>query len=344
MRRLPDDWEGSFVETVVPASQSQWRLDRYLSQTDLPVTRSRIQRWIRAGAVSVNSVVVEKCGHGVAEGDIVAVTVPETPPSTAEPEPIPLDIVYEDEALLVVNKAAGMVVHPAVGHARSTLVNALLHHCGSLEQFDDPVRPGIVHRLDKDTSGLMIVAKREDAHAFLSRQLAERRIKRGYTGLAWGRFAEPSGTIDAPVGRHPRLRQRMAVVEESRGRRAVTHYRVSESMEDGTLLALALETGRTHQIRVHLAHLGHPVIGDPVYGGRLKRLAGSAPRRRPTLKKMLDVLRRQALHASELEFIHPYSGRTHSFRAILPDDMKQAVALLSGSTGTTGPRSERQGS
>lgn len=336
MKRLPDDWEGSFVETVVPASRSQWRLDRYLSQTNLPVTRSRIQRWIRTGAVSVNSAVVEKCGYGVSEGDVVAVVVPETPPATAEPEPIPLDIVFEDEALLVVNKAAGMVVHPACGHARSTLVNALLHHCGSLEQFDDPVRPGIVHRLDKDTSGLMIVAKREDAHAYLSRQLAERRIKREYTSLAWGRFNESSGTIDAPVGRHPRFRQRMAVVEESRGRQAVTHYRVRGSMEDGTLLALALETGRTHQIRVHLAHLGHPVIGDPVYGGRLKRLAGTAPRRRPKLRKMLNVLPRQALHASELEFIHPYSGRTHSYRVTLPDDMKKAVSLLSGSTCETG--------
>lgn len=331
MKRLPDDWEGSFVETVVPAAQSRKRLDQYLSDTDLPATRSKIQRWIRSGAVSVNAVVVEKCGHVVSEGDAVSVTVPESPPAIAEPESIPLDIVYEDEAFLVVNKAAGMVVHPAHGHARSTLVNALLHHCNSLKQFDDPVRPGIVHRLDKDTSGLMIVAKREDAHALLSRQLAERRIKRGYTGLVWGRFGESSGTIDAPVGRHPRFRQRMAVVEEGRGRRAVTHFRVRGSMEDGTLLALALETGRTHQIRVHLAHLGHPVIGDPVYGGRIKRLARVAPRRRPRLRMMLDVLRRQALHASELEFIHPYSGRSHSFSAPVPGDMQRAVALLSDS-------------
>ncbi len=331
MKRLPDDSEGSIVESVVPAAQSQRRLDQYLSNTDLPVTRSKIQRWIRAGAVSVNSVVVEKCGHGVCEGDVVIVTVPDPPPSTVEPESIPLDIVYEDEAFLVVNKAAGMVVHPAYGHSRSTLVNALLHHCKSLKQFDDPVRPGIVHRLDKDTSGLMIVAKREDAHAFLSRQLAERRIKRGYTGLVWGQFAASSGTVDAAIGRHPRYRQRMAVVEEDRGRRAVTHFRVRDFMEDGTLLALTLETGRTHQIRVHLAHLGHPVIGDPVYGGRIKRLARIAPRRRPRLSMMLDILKRQALHASELEFIHPYTGRPHTFSAPVPDDMQQAVTLLSDS-------------
>lgn len=329
MKRLPDEWEGSFVETVVSAAQSRKRLDQYLSDTDLPATRSKIQRWIRGGAVSVNSVVVEKCGHVVSEGDAVAVTVPDSPPAAAEPESIPLDIVYEDEAFLVVNKAAGMVVHPAHGHARSTLVNALLHHCNGLKQFDDPVRPGIVHRLDKDTSGLMIVAKREDAHAMLSRQLAERRIKRGYTGLVWGRVAESSGTIDAPIGRHPRFRQRMAVVEAGRGRRAVTHFRVRGSMEDGTLLALALETGRTHQIRVHLAHLGHPVVGDPVYGGRFKRLARFAPRRRPRLRSMLDVLRRQALHASELEFIHPYSGRRQAFSAPVPDDMQRAVAFMS---------------
>ncbi len=330
MKRLPDEREGSFVETVVPPDQSLRRLDQYLSETDLPATRSRIQRWIRDGGVSVNSVVVEKCGHRVSEGDIVTVTVPEAAPSSAEPESIPLDIVFEDDALLVVNKAAGMVVHPAAGHARSTLVNALLHHCRGLKQFEDPIRPGIVHRLDKDTSGLMIVAKREDAHAMLSRQLAERRIKRGYTGLVWGCPAEPSGTVDAPIGRHPRYRQRMAVVEADRGRRAVTHFRVGSVMEDGTLLFLDLETGRTHQIRVHLAHLGHPIIGDPVYGGRVKRLARIAPQRRPRLNMMLDVMRRQALHASELEFTHPYSGRTHSYRAPVPEDMQQAVTLLSG--------------
>ena len=330
MKRLPDEREGSFVETVVTPDQSPRRLDQYLSETDLPATRSRIQRWIRDGGVSVNSVVVEKCGHKVSEGDVVTVTVPEVAPSSAEPESIPLDIVYEDDALLVVNKAAGMVVHPAAGHARSTLVNALLYHCKGLRQFEDPVRPGIVHRLDKDTSGLMIVAKREDAHALLSRQLAERRVRRGYTGLVWGRPAESSGTVDAPIGRHPRHRQRMAVVEAGQGRRAVTHFSVRNAMDDGTLLSLDLETGRTHQIRVHLAHLGHPIIGDPVYGGRIKRLTRIAPQRRPRLRTMLDVMRRQALHASELEFIHPYSGRPHSFRAAVPDDMKQAVALLSG--------------
>ncbi len=331
MKRLPDDREVSFVETMVPADRSPGRLDQYLSETDLPATRSKIQRWIRDGAVSVNSVVIEKCGYRVSEGDIVAVTAPESPPSGIEPESIPLDIVYEDEALLVLNKAAGMVVHPACGHPNATLVNALLHHCESLKQFEDPVRPGIVHRLDKDTSGLMIVAKREDAHAFLSRQMAERRIKRGYTGLVWGCPAASSGTVDAPIGRHPRYRQRMAVVDEDRGRRSVTHYKVCEVMEDGALLSLALETGRTHQIRVHMAHMGHPVIGDSVYGGRVKRLARIAPQRRPRLRTMLNALERQALHASELEFIHPYSGRTHTLRVPVPDDILQAVALMSDS-------------
>ena len=220
MKRLPGEREGSFVETVVPSEPSPRRLDQYLAETDLPVTRSRIQRWIREGAVSVNAVVVRKSGHKVSDGDIVTVVVPAPPPSNIVPESIPLDIVYEDEALLVVNKAAGMVVHPACGHTRSTLVNALLHHCEHLKQFEDPVRPGIVHRLDKETSGLIIVAKREDAHAFLSRQLAERHIKRGYTGLVWGCPPEASGSIDAPIGRHPRHRQRMAVVEAGSGRRA----------------------------------------------------------------------------------------------------------------------------
>ncbi len=331
MKRAPDERAGSFVETVVQSNQALKRLDLYLSETVPSKTRSKIQRWIREGGVSVNAVVTPKCGYRVSEGDVVSVTVPDSPASGVEPEPIPLDIVYEDEALLVVNKAAGMVVHPACGHTGSTLVNAVLHHCGGLKELDDPVRPGIVHRLDKDTSGLMIVAKREDAHALLSRQLAERRVRRGYTGLIWGCPAASSGTIVAPIGRHPRHRQRMAVVEPDRGRRAVTHFTVRRAMKDCTLLALALETGRTHQIRVHLAHLGHPIIGDPVYGGRTKRLAGIAPQRRPGLRTMLEVMRRQALHASELEFLHPYSGRMHSFKAPVPDDMQQAVALLSGS-------------
>lgn len=329
MKRLPDEKEGSFIESVVKPEHALARLDQYLGELGLVASRSRYQRWIRNGAVSVNSAVVKKCGYRVGVGDIITVTVPEVVPPCVQPESIPLEIVYEDEALLVVNKAAGMVVHPAVGHTTATLVNALLHHCKGLSSFENTVRPGIVHRLDKETSGLIIVAKCENAHALLSRQLAERKIKRGYTGLVWGCPPESSGIIDAPIGRHPRHRQRMAVVEENRGRRAVTHYHIESPLAEGTMLTLALETGRTHQIRVHLAHIGTPIIGDPLYGGRVKWLGRIAPKRRPKLRNMLDVLRRQALHASELEFVHPYSQKVHNFRVPLPNDILEAISILS---------------
>lgn len=329
MKHLPDEEEGSFIKIFVTPEHSLNRLDQFLGELGLRASRSRYQRWIRDGAVSVNSVVVKKCGYKVAEGDIVTVTVPKAVPTSVEPESIPLEIVYEDEALLVVNKVAGMVVHPAVGHHTETLVNALLFHCRSFSEFEDTVRPGIVHRLDKETSGLIIVAKCEDAHVFLSRQLAERKIKRGYTGLVWGCPSESLGSIDAPIGRHPRHRQRMAVVEENRGRRAVTHFSRDRSFAEGTMLNLVLETGRTHQIRVHLAHIGHPIIGDALYGGRVKWLGRIPPNRRPKMREMLDVLRRQALHASELEFVHPYSKKTHNLRVPLPDDILQAISILS---------------
>jgi len=219
-------------------------------------------------------------------------------------------VVYEDDALLVVDKPAGMTVHPGAGRTSGTLVHAVLAHCPDLPQIGGADRPGIVHRLDKDTSGLLVVAKTEVAWRGLQAQIQSRRARREYLALVHGRLRRPSGVIDAPIGRDPRHRTRMAVVAS--GRRAVTHYRVAESFEDATLLEVRLETGRTHQIRVHLAHLGHPVVADPVYGRRTN------PR----------GMRRQALHARTLALTHPISGAALTFRAPLPADFEEVLRAL----------------
>ena len=329
MTLLPDEENGAFIKTIVTFNFSHKRLDQFLSETETTASRSKIQRWIRDGIVSVNSVVIKKCGHKVMEGDIITVKVPNVPSTTLKPENIPLDIVYEDEALLVFNKTCGLVVLPAVGHTSATLVNALLYHCQDFADFENSIRPGIVHRLDKATSGLLSVAKTEDTRAFLSKQLAERQIKRRYNALVWGCPKNLTGVIDTSIGRHPKYRQRMAVVETDAGRRSITHYRVLKPFNQGALLELDLETGRTHQIRVHLSHIGNPIIGDPVYGGRVKWLARLAPKQRPRLRKMLEFLKRQALHATELEFLHPYSKQYHKIKVPLPDDIQEAISLLS---------------
>ncbi|MBI4550716.1 MAG: RluA family pseudouridine synthase, partial [Candidatus Latescibacteria bacterium] len=234
----------------------------------------------------------------------------------------------EDDALLVVNKPAGMVVHPACGHWDATLVNALLYHCGQLSGAGGTIRPGIVHRLDKETSGLLVVAKRDDVHSVLAGQLAARQIIRQYVAVVWGRLTPDTGSIIAPIGRHPVDRKRMAVVAEGQGRAAITHYRVTERFRWCSLLDLRLETGRTHQIRVHLAHLGHPVFGDATYGGRMKRVGGLSPADRRLATDLLEHLPRQALHAAHLRFCHPLTGETLAFTAPLPDDMAQTLDRL----------------
>jgi 23S rRNA pseudouridine1911/1915/1917 synthase len=240
-----------------------------------------------------------------------------------EPEPIPLDIAYEDGELLVINKPAGMTVHPGAGRQSGTLVHAVLAHCPELPGIGGEHRPGIVHRLDKDTSGLLVVAKTETALRHLQAQIQARGARRDYAALVHGRMAKREGTVDAPIGRDPRHRTRMAVVAS--GRRAVTHYRVAEVFEGATLLDVRLETGRTHQIRVHCAHVGHPVVGDPVYSRRPNPLG----------------LVRQALHAHRLAFTHPASGAALSFTAPLPDDMAAALRILRSHTSVRDRRAVR---
>jgi 23S rRNA pseudouridine1911/1915/1917 synthase len=316
------------TETVTVPEAGGGRLDRVLATQVPALSRSRLKALILAGQVTVEARTVRDPAAAVNSGDIITVTLPEPEPAKPAAEAIPLDIVYEDDALIVLDKPAGLVVHPAAGHASGTLVNALIAHCGdSLSGIGGVKRPGIVHRLDKDTTGLMVVAKNDRAHRRLSNQFADKRegpIERDYLALVWGAPERPRGTIDAPLDRHPHAREKRAVRQG--GREAVTHWEVVERYNgaDGkpvaSLLACRLETGRTHQIRVHLAHIGHPVMGDETYatGFRTK-----VTRLSPAAQQALAALGRQALHAEHLAFEHPVSGEILDFRAELPGDMAQ---------------------
>ena len=322
------------IETVtVPDEAAGGRLDRVLAAHLGQLSRSRLKALILAGQVTVAGRTVRDPAAAVNSGDHIAVALPPPEPAKPAAEAIPLDIVYEDDALIVIDKPAGLVVHPAAGHTSGTLVNALIAHCGeSLSGIGGVKRPGIVHRLDKDTTGLMVVAKTDRAHRSLSAQFADKRegpIERDYLALVWGAPLRPQGTIDAPLDRHPHARDKRAVREG--GRAAVTHWQLLERYigADGapvaSLIACRLETGRTHQIRVHLAHIGHPIMGDETYASGFKTKAARLP---PAAQEALAALRRQALHAEHLAFAHPQTGDTLDFHARLPDDMERLRAAL----------------
>jgi 23S rRNA pseudouridine1911/1915/1917 synthase len=302
------------------------RLDKFLAEALPALSRTQIQRLIDAGRVALPRGKAT-ARYRVRSGERISLEVPPPQPTHLLPEDIPLDIVFEDEALVVVNKPPGMVVHPAPGHPHGTLVNALLYHCNVLSGIGGEERPGIVHRLDKDTSGLLLVAKHDRSHRHLSEQLRDRTLRRRYLALVQGCPPTEQGSIDAPIGRHPQHRQKMAVVEAN-GRAARTHYQVLESWGVLSLLQLSLETGRTHQIRVHLAHIGRPVIGDPIYGTK----ALSLPRH-PALERWLHTFPRQALHACELQFAHPETGETMTFFAPLPDDLATLMTRIRQALG-----------
>jgi 23S rRNA pseudouridine1911/1915/1917 synthase len=310
------------------------RLDSWLAG-QLETSRSRAAQWIEEGRVLLNGAPPRKKDKPV-PGDRVTVALPEPEPSPLAAEEIPLDVVYQDADLLVLNKAAGMVVHPAPGHSSGTLVNALLHAVGDLSGIGGVLRPGIVHRLDRDTSGLMIVAKHDDAHRALSDALKRREIRRAYLAASWGHLAQDRLTLDAPIGRHPTERKRMAVVPD--GRSAVTHFRVLERWKAADLVRADLETGRTHQIRVHLQHQGHPVVGDATYGaGRHKGVSGPDRAWSASLAKRVP---RQFLHAFELRFAHPNTGEPLSFQAPLPADLAAAADWARGREQGTGNREQ----
>lgn len=301
---------------IPPASAGQ-RLDQALAELFPDFSRSKLQAWIKAGQVLVDGV-ASSPKHKVFGGEWVEVRAELEPLSEAEGQDIPLTIVYEDESILIVDKPAGLVVHPAAGHRDGTLQNALLHHSPGLAAIP---RAGIVHRIDKDTSGLLMVAKTLRAHKSLVDQLQERSIHREYLALAQG-YLTAGGTVDAPIGRHPHDRKRYTVRED--GKEAITHYRIAERLPGHTLLRVKLETGRTHQIRVHMAHLHHPLLGDPVYGGRLKLLAGGGE----ALAETLRNFKRQALHAELLGLEHPDSGDWLEWRAEPPPDLVELLDAL----------------
>jgi len=309
----------------VTAEHVALRLDRFLDDSLPELSRSQIKRLIDEGAVTLNGA-TSKPGFKLRGGEEICVILPDPLAATAEAEPIPLQILYEDPALVVVNKPAHLVVHPAPGHQSGTLVNALLHHCKDLSGVGGELRPGIVHRLDKDTSGVMVATKDDRTHRYLARQFKAHSIQRRYRALVHGLVAETMGTIDQPIGRHPVHRKKMSTVARS-SRRAVTRWQVLRRYEADrmTLLDLSLETGRTHQIRVHMAGMNCPVVGDPLYGGgsRIKAIADQK------LRQMVAALQRQFLHAWQLGFEHP-NGLQMVFQADVPSELQGILCYLEG--------------
>jgi len=314
-------------------------LDQLLAELDPDLTRSQASLLIRDGHVHVLDVYHReidrlKAGLKLIGGETVIVEYPDPQPLSAAPENIPLDIRYEDDDLLVINKPAGLVVHPAPGHSGGTLVNALAAHCEQLSSVGGEYRPGIIHRLDKNTSGLLIVAKNNAAHHRLSRQLSERTLRREYLALVWGHPDPPDGRIEAPVGRSYRDGKSMAVGGRA-NKQAITHYATLEDYPYTSWLSLRLQTGRTHQIRVHMQHIGHPVVGDPDYGGR-STTRGVATGYQHAARRLVESLDRQALHAWRLSFVQPTSGEEITVTSDIPGDMQAARALASGPSLTHG--------
>jgi 23S rRNA pseudouridine1911/1915/1917 synthase len=313
---------GNTIHATLAADAHGWRLDRALAVAVPTLSRERLKALISSGRVlGPGGQLVRDPASKAVPGGLYEVAVPEPEPAHNEPQAIALDIVHEDEHLLVVDKPAGMVVHPAAGNFDGTLVNALLHHCaGRLSGIGGVARPGIVHRIDKDTSGLLVVAKTDVAHEGLAAQFARHSIDRRYQAIVGGIPNPPSGRVDAALARSSANRQKMAIVDADRGKRAVTHYAMVRPLREAALVECRLETGRTHQVRVHMTSLGHPLIGDPVYG-----------RTRSAHRELLKRLNfeRQALHAAELGFIHPVSRENLSFKSAIPSDMQELLSGLS---------------
>ncbi|HPD60938.1 MAG TPA: RluA family pseudouridine synthase [Thermodesulfobacteriota bacterium] len=300
------------------------RLDIYLTAHNPSLTRSRLKRLIQSENVKLNGN-IPKAGEKLKPGDLIELTIPPAEPLRAFPEPIPLNILHEDSDIIVINKPAGLVIHPATGHYSGTLVNGLLYHCKTLSSFGEPFRPGIVHRLDKNTSGVMVVAKTDYSHQHLTTQFKAHSVTKEYQGIVVGVVEEDKGTVSSLIGRHPKDPKRMSV-RLSKGKVAITHWEVFKKYPFFTFLTIRLETGRTHQIRVHLASIHHPVLCDPEYGGR--KIIASLPD--PDVRELLASVKRQLLHASTLGFIHPTREEYVEFTAPLPEDFHQLLQKLEG--------------
>ena len=315
------------VELTVPDLGAGQRIDRWLARARIGLSRNRLQALIEAGRVCVNGRPARQANK-LKENDRITVEVPPRRPSRLFAEPVPLTIVYEDDALLVLDKPAGLVVHPGAGVQTGTLVHALLHHAPCIAAVGGEGRPGIVHRLDKDTSGLLVVAKTEETYLALVEALRTRKVSRIYHAVVWGDPGPAEGLIDMPIGRDQRERTRMAVVRGTAGKPARTRWRVLERFGPATLVEARLESGRTHQIRVHFSALRHPVVGDPLYGGRARKTLSLRQSERSLADALLRALRRQALHAAELELVHPVTGAALRFTSALPEDFSRALELL----------------
>lgn len=307
------------------------RLDVYLAEQMPDVSRSHIQKLISKAHVTVDGAPI-RAGYKLQPGERVNVTVPPPEPTDVRPEDIPLDVVYEDEHILVINKPKGMTVHPAPGSRTGTLVNAVIAYSDDLSGIGGVERPGIVHRLDKDTSGLLMVAKTDQAHVALQSQIQARNVDRRYMALVWGATKFNEAVVDAPIGRHPTDRQKQAVIKDTKrytAREAVTHLKVLERFDGFTLLEAKLDTGRTHQIRVHCSFIGHPVVGDPTYGGTKRGIpSGYGKLDQRELSRLIDGLQGQALHAYSLSFDHPITGERLSFEVPLPPDIDALIEWL----------------
>ncbi|SET63018.1 23S rRNA pseudouridine1911/1915/1917 synthase [Paenibacillus sp. NFR01] len=302
--------EREATEWSVTGEYAKERIDKYITESwEEDVSRSQVQQWIAGGHVQVNGRPV-KANYKLSEGDVISVIVPEPEATELVAEDISLEVAYEDSDVIVINKPRGMVVHPAAGHPSGTLVNALMFHCKDLSGINGEIRPGIVHRIDKDTSGLIMAAKNDHSHASLAAQLKAHTVTRRYLAIVHGNVSHDQGTVDAPIGRDPHDRKLYTVTEKN-SKRSVTHFTVLERFGDTTLLELKLETGRTHQIRVHMKFIGHPLVGDPVYG-RSKGI----------------TMNGQALHAAVLGFVHPSTGEYLEFSAPLPQDMEDVLFNL----------------
>ena len=314
------------IRFMIDKSQCGQRLDIFLAQSDVAISRSHVKCVIEEGDVLVNGK-EPKVSQKLKEGDVIVLT--QRPPieAVAVAQDIPLDIVYEDEAIIVINKQAGMVVHPAPGNYVNTLVNALLFHCHDLSGIGGVLRPGIVHRLDKYTSGLIVAAKSDDAHRQLSAQFEKHEVQKKYLALVWGNTKDKQGEIVKPVGRHTVDRKKMST-NTKRGKEAHTFWKVIERYGVATLLEVEIKTGRTHQIRVHLSDLRYPIIGDAVYGGATNRTQNIA---NPALKAQIKAFNRQALHAAYLSFVHPLTGKRIEFNANMPEDLANLCAQLRSS-------------
>jgi len=308
---------------TVSDKEHDFRLDVFVSLKTPSISRSQVKRMVEEGDATVNHIPVSKAGLRLKGGDIVEITARPSQPSQITPQNISLNIIHEDHDILVINKAAGMVIHPAPGHYDGTLVNAILHHCDDLSGIGGVIRPGIVHRLDKDTSGVLLVAKNDKTHLHLARQFKEHEVKKIYQALILGEPREDKGSISSPVGRHPEDRKKMST-KSRRGRDALTHWQVIKRYGDVSLLRVEIMTGRTHQIRVHLASEGYPVVGDRLYGGRgrFKSI------RDTSLRACFTRLTAHALHAWRIGFVHPRNGQRMEFEAPLPSDMIALIRYL----------------